>query len=53
LKKSAIEEETKRLCQYGKSHEKFSVGIAAVDYATPPESFAAAVEAAKKHGRFD
>lgn len=49
---SVIEEETRKLCQYGKSHEKFSVGIAALDYATPPEGFAAAVAAAKRHGRF-
>jgi uroporphyrinogen-III decarboxylase len=50
---SAIEDETKKRCQYGKSHDKFSMGIAAVDYSTPPENFAAAVAAAKTHGRFN
>jgi uroporphyrinogen-III decarboxylase len=49
---SAIEDETRKLCQYGKLHSKFSVGIAAVDYSTPPDNFAAAVAAAKTHGRF-
>ncbi|TAK36948.1 MAG: hypothetical protein EPO21_00895 [Chloroflexota bacterium] len=49
---SAIENEAMKLCHYGKSHDKFSLGIAAVDYATPPQSFAAAVAAAKRHGRF-
>jgi uroporphyrinogen-III decarboxylase len=49
---SVIEDETRKLCQYGKSHNKFSLGIAAVDYATPLESFAAAVAAAKTYGRF-
>ncbi|MBN1317798.1 MAG: hypothetical protein JXA42_20105 [Anaerolineales bacterium] len=48
----AIEDEITRLCQSGKSHKKFSIGIAAVDYSTPPESFAAAVAAAKMNGRF-
>ena len=50
---SSIEDETKERCQYGKSYSKFSMGIAAVDYTTPPESFAAAVAAAKTHGRFN
>jgi hypothetical protein len=49
---SVVEDETRKLCQYGKTHDKFSVGIAALDYATPPENFTAAVAAAKQHGRF-
>jgi len=47
---SVIEDEMMKLCQYGKSHNKFSMGIAAVDYSTPSENFAAAVAAAKTHG---
>lgn len=50
---SAIEDEVKKRCQYGKSHGKFSMGIAAVDYTTPPDNFASAVAAAKLHGRFN
>jgi len=50
---SAIEDETEKRCRYGKSHDKFSIGIAAVDYTTPPENFAAAVAAAKRYGRFN
>jgi Uroporphyrinogen decarboxylase (URO-D) len=50
---SVIEDEMRKLCQYGKSYNKFSLGIAAVDYSTPQESFAAAVAAAKMHGRFN
>jgi hypothetical protein len=50
---STIEDETEKRCRYGKSHDKFSMGIAAVDYTTPPDSFAAAVAAAKMHGRFN
>lgn len=49
---SVIEDRTRKLCECGKAHAKFSVGIPALDYTTPPESFAAAVRAAKTYGRF-
>ncbi len=48
---SVIEEEVEKLCNYGKSYNKFSIGIAAVDYLTPPENFSAAVSAARNHGK--
>ena len=48
---SAIEEETKRRCEYGKSHSKFAIGMAAVDYLTPPANFEAAIAAAKRYGK--
>lgn len=48
---TAIEEDIKRRCEYGKSHPKFSIGIAAVDYSTPPANFEAAVSAAKRYGK--
>ena len=48
---SAIEEETKRRCEYGKSHHKFAIGIAAVDYLTPILNFEAAIAAAKRYGK--
>jgi len=50
---SVIEDEVKTLCEYGKSHSKFAIGIAAVDYLTPPENFVAAVAASKAQGRFN
>ena len=48
---SAIEEETKRRCEYGKSHPKFAIGIAAVDYLTPISNFEVAIAAAKRYGK--
>ncbi len=48
---SAIEEETKRRCEYGKSHPKFAMGIPAVDYSTPISNFEAAIAAAKRYGK--
>ena len=48
---TAIEEEIKKRCEYGKSHSRFSIGIAAVDYLTPPSNFEAAVAAAKRYGK--
>lgn len=48
---TTIEEEIKVRCEYGKSHSKFSIGIAAVDFTTPPANFEAAVAAAKKYGK--
>lgn len=48
---SAIEEDIKRRCEYGKSHPKFAIGIAAVDYSTPPANFEAAIASAKRYGR--
>ena len=48
---STIEEEIKVRCEYGKPHPKFAIGIAAVDYSTPPTNFEAAIAAAKKYGR--
>lgn len=49
---SAIEEEIERRCEYGKSHSKFAIGIAAVDYLTPQANFEAAIAAAKRYGEF-
>lgn len=49
---SVIEDEIRKRCQYGKSHARFSIGIAAVDYSTPPQKLAAAVAAARRYGRF-
>jgi uroporphyrinogen-III decarboxylase len=48
---SAIEGEIKQLCELGKSHHGFCLGIGMVDYWTPPEHVDVAVEAAKKYGR--
>jgi len=48
---SAIEEEMKKRCEYGKSHTKFATGIAAVDYITPQANFEAAIAAAKRYGK--
>lgn len=48
---TTIEEEVKERCEYGRSHSKFSIGIAAVDYTTPPANFEAAVAAAKRYGK--
>lgn len=50
---SVIEEEVKKRCEYGKTHPKFAIGIAAVDYITPQVNFEAAVVAAKKFGRLN
>lgn len=48
---NVIEEDIKRRCEYGRSHSRFAIGIAAVDYGTPTSHFEAAVAAAKKYGR--
>ena len=48
---TAIEEDIKERCEYGRSHSKFSIGIAAVDYTTPQVNFRAAVAAAKRYGK--
>jgi len=48
---SVIEEDIKRRCEYGKSHSRFAIGIAAVDYSTPAANFEAAIAAAKKYGK--
>ena len=50
---SAIEEEVKKRCEYGKSHPKFAIGIAAVDYITPQANFEAAIAAAKRYGKIN
>lgn len=50
---SAIEEEIKQRCDYGKANPKFAVGIAAVDYSTPISNFEDAIAAAKRHGRLN
>jgi len=49
---SAIEEETKNLCEYGKPYPKFAIAIGVVDYWTPPPHLDAAVAAAKKYGKY-
>ena len=48
---SAIEEEVKVRCEYGKSHPKFSIGGDAVDYWTPQANLDAFVAACKKYGK--
>ncbi len=48
---SAIEEGIKLRCEYGKSHPKFAIGMAAVGYTTPVSRFEAAIAAAKKYGK--
>jgi hypothetical protein len=49
---SAIEEGIKRRCEYGKSHPKLAIGIAAVGYLTPEANSEAAITAARKYGKF-
>jgi len=49
---SAIEEEIKKRCDYGKSYPKFAIGIYGVDYWTPQAHLDAAVAACKKYGKF-
>ena len=48
---SAIEEEIKKRCEYGKSHPKFAIGIAAVDYLTPISKFKADIAAATRYSK--
>jgi len=48
---SVIEKEIENMCNYGKSYNNFSIGIAAVDYLTPQKNFSAAVSAAKEYGK--
>ena len=50
---SDIEEEINKICEYGKSHPKFAIGIAAVDYMTPQVNFEAAVASAKRYGKIN
>jgi len=50
---STIEEDIQRKCEYGKSHPKFAMGIAAVDYSTPLSNFEKAIAAAKRHGKIN
>jgi hypothetical protein len=49
---SAIEEEIKVRCDYGKQHPKFATAFGAVDYWAPPEHVDAAVAACKKYGKY-
>ena len=49
---SAIEEEIKERCEYGKPYPRFSIAIGMVDYWTPPSHLDAAIAAAKKYGKF-
>ena len=48
---SAIEEEIKQRCEYGKLNPKFAIGIAAVAYLTPISNFEAAIATAKRYGK--
>jgi len=48
---STIEEEVKQRCDYGRPYPRFAIGIAAVDYSTPPANFEAAISAAKRYGK--
>lgn len=48
---SVIEREVETRCELGRSHPKFAIGIAAVDYSTPIASFEAAIAAAKRYGK--
>jgi uroporphyrinogen-III decarboxylase len=47
---SAIEEDIRRRCEYGKSYPRFAIGIAAVDYTTPILHVERAIAAAKRYG---
>lgn len=49
---SAIEEDLKMRCDYGKEHTKFAIGIGAIDYHTSQEHVDAAIAAAKKYGKY-
>lgn len=50
---SAIEEECKKLCEYGKSHPKFSAGaFPGAAFWTPFHHIDAAVAAFKKYGKY-
>ncbi|MFC1924973.1 hypothetical protein ACFLXA_06390, partial [Chloroflexota bacterium] len=48
---SAIEEEIKTLCDYGKSYPKFALCSPSFDYWTPSEHVDAALAAVRKYGR--
>ena len=47
---SAIEEEVKMMCEYGKSHPKFSLGFIPI-YWLPQEFLDAGIAAAKKYSK--
>jgi hypothetical protein len=47
-----IEEQVKMLCDYGKSHPKFSLGTPGIDYWTPQHHVDAALEICKKYGKY-
>jgi len=49
---SAIEEEVKVQCEYGKSHPKFAINLPGIDYWTPQAHVDAAIEAVKKYGKY-
>ncbi len=49
---SAIEDEVKRLLEFGKPYPRFSIAIGMVDYWTPPSNLEAAIAAAKNFGRY-
>ena len=49
---SAIEEQVKWACEYGKSHPKFALGTPGIDYWTPQAHVDAALEICKKYARY-
>ncbi len=48
---SAIEADTKHLCDLGRSYPRFSISLGMADYWTPPAHLEAAIAFAKKYGK--